>query len=260
MSNRKMKISGSRRHERKCHDRLMDDMPICQSNEGSKLSPRALLQMKKITDLESNCLVCIFKHLSIRDLLNVFDSSKRLRECVKQTFINEYNEKPVFLCSIRPNRNRKMEIDCDGQISIDDFKTSLQFLRCLGDLITDLKVNFRRPTTIQCNKISRYIIEYCSETLVNFDMHSAWEDCFDPFFELQKRFSKVESVTFRHSNFKREMNINLNIWFPQLKSLNFQESIEIYGSKCKTIENHFPYLEKITIDARNYSLWHPVNK
>lgn len=43
--------------------------------------------------------------------------------------------------------------------------------------------------------------------------------------------------------------IDLNIWFSQLKTLNFQESIEINGSKCKVFEKHFPYLEKIAIGS-----------
>lgn len=78
-------------------------------------------------------------YLSLRDLLNVSDSSKRLREYPKQTFMNDHNEKQVFLYRTRPNRNEWIEIESDKK------NESLRY-RILFRITGEYRYVFRKPS------------------------------------------------------------------------------------------------------------------
>lgn len=108
----------------------------------------------QISDVADNCLLDIFEHLSLVDLLNVSDTNKRFKQLAEMVFIRKRNKMRVesraekFNVSIanigikiirvgtRPYSGRMV---ADDLSIVQDLKSSLQLLRCFGHHVDSLE-------------------------------------------------------------------------------------------------------------------------
>lgn len=122
----------------------------------------------KFTDLNFDCLEIVLEYLNLIDLLNVADTSKRLNKAAELVFARENGNKNVTFGNTRILRHRSFKITHE-EIYIDDLKTSLQLLRCVGRVVS--KIKFNKLTSMVENQaklddqLVTYTNRYCAEYL-----------------------------------------------------------------------------------------------
>lgn len=142
-----------------------------------KQSEIMLNQSKKsvnIVDVNQFCLEEIFMYLDLEDLLNVANASKYLRPATMTPFTRSHGDKWIDLRHI--DKNQKLFVESNNEITIFSLKTIFQMLRCFGQSISQL--NLFAP---YCNanqfrnyrRILHYMNEYCVESLTNLKFYPA---------------------------------------------------------------------------------------
>lgn len=200
----------------------------------------------KLTNLNIDCLNNVFEYLELDDLLNVADANKQLHRAANLTYVRKYCRKQVIFEHITLSRDRDMYVT-DKVISIGDFRTSLQFIRCFGRLICDVKFDSNGSEDMTCiinhecdHHVIRYVNEYCSESLIKIQMCTAvggWEG------QLRKPFSKIRRVQLENCNFT--FKDSLSRLFPRMQIL-IVDNFYCGANSLFYNANHFPQLEKLS--------------
>ncbi|XP_055299702.1 uncharacterized protein LOC129567121 [Sitodiplosis mosellana] len=205
----------------------------------------------KITDVNQFCLEKIFMYLDLEDLLNVANANKYLQFATHSPYARQNAKKTIYIA---------LEKDCFGEkygsliqrgisianirnsettISIRDFKTALQMLRCFGHKLVDINLLYynQYPNSRRLNRLMSYINVFCAESLTKIEMSNLFSRV--PLEEFKKPFTNVESVELKDSP---SDNCNLRTIFPKLRHL-------ICSTKCNpasiTPAVHFSNLEHL---------------
>lgn len=97
----------------------------------------------KITDLNIDCLDSCFQHLNIEDLLSVADSNKQLRYLARYTFARKFRRETIRIVStMNCKKYERIFFSVRPQLIISSLRWSLQFLRCFGDLVPEIIIEF----------------------------------------------------------------------------------------------------------------------
>lgn len=227
---------------------------------------REITNMKFI-ELSFDCLEEILEYLTLIDLLNVADSSKRLKKAAELVYARKYGKEDVEFKTIRISSHRLFEIDDKSNIIIEDLKTSLQLLRCIGCVIFSITFS-SLPTTrmttedieIQLkidSKILIYINNYCTVYLKKFALFpsvivgsdqwygSDFLDYFDKPFEkvvdfstLDCNFSDKTCITRIFPKLERLMCHHLsNVSFYRFNINHLRDLEELYVKEYAIIES-----------------------
>lgn len=120
-------------------------------------------QPMKITGLNDDCLVKIFKDLDLESLFNVAVANQWLRPAARHVYKRRFGGNRVDIIgdgySSTPLEN------CKSIISVAGLKMCLQYLRCFGPSIIDLVVRYAEWNDVRCEHIHFYINKYCTESL-----------------------------------------------------------------------------------------------
>lgn len=202
------------------------------------------------SDIHYDCLETVFEKLTIKDLLNLADTSNTLRTLIKSRLISKFKQlKRIEIENVHPGRMPSIRFDgfC---CRINDAKSSLQFLRCFGHLIQTIYIDYDADFGFLYTRIYRYLNEYCCDTLKRLRIASASTFAFNCV--LDKPFSKVKQVilddiilgdTFSH----------FNQLFPNVHSLKMN-NVRLINEQC--IEQYFPHMHKLALeqhDTKKYS-------
>lgn len=233
-----------------------------EANESTiqKLSTDESTEQLKITDIGVDCLEQIFRHLDLKDLLNVADSNKVLKSAADTVYTLKYARKWVcshYLYSLTLNDRR------DGRLTVfsteillsQDLKTVLQLLRCFGHLILGIAILpcelIDNNTSVNYLRIITYLNDYCAQSVVSIIIESS------PQIELVEKylkpFPKVKLVHFRYHSNEYEEGF-LTRTFPNLVKLEYKahkrctEANQNIRDFFIRIVNNFPRLETLKVE------------
>lgn len=116
----------------------------------------------QITDIIQDCLEVVFKKLSLKDLLNLADTSKDLRQKVQITLGHQLQS--IQIEHIGNTLEPPIEF-YRYAMTLRDLKMTFQVLRCFGDQIESIKIDNDENRRNQYIEIYRYLSEYCLNTL-----------------------------------------------------------------------------------------------
>lgn len=211
-----------------------------------------LIETTKITNVNTDCLEIVFKHLGLSDLLNVADSCKHFKEAADIVFTAKYGKKAVVISEIHASRIRLLDVK-DSYLKIDDLKTILQLLRCFGHLISKLKINLEfasdseRITKFGAESIGLlvvYIGLFCLNSLTNLKIKKGPVQVLNL---LKRPFLRMERVELQTRNSKFRLNKSwFSKLFPNVRHLKYES---IFGriTDFECIDGRFPSLERLDI-------------
>lgn len=195
----------------------------------------------KITDMNMICLEECLEYLELKDLLDVANANKRLREAAQFVYLRKYSQKTISTNLIELNHGISVFKEF---IEICNFKMLLQFFRCFGQLIKYMNIEFTDLSTVKTlRKISKQRIlfqlnEYCSESLIKINFYNVKNDELKL---LTKPFTKVQEVLMEKS-YLTEIGGFKRI-FPNIQKFKYKNTnIELIDD-IGCMVDHFPHLK-----------------
>lgn len=174
--------------------------------------------MAPFNNLDDHCLEKICEYLNFIDLLNLADTNQRLKRVTEAIFQRSYSGKLInintfFLFNtLEPSQSETCWSENFDNVCA--LKSTLQFIRCFGHLITKFEVQY----TNICSKrdmISRYISQFCSDSLKVIKFYDIKESDFD---DINQPFTKVKDVEFVDCRVGKNLS-RFHSWFPKMQSL-----------------------------------------
>lgn len=215
----------------------------------------------KIVDLNDDCLTKIFGYLNLRSLFSVAVANEWLRPAAQEVYKRKFGKNLVIIndCDeIYPNADG---IDRFGQgivtsagagtgckapaskyrdeIYLIGLKASLQYLRCFGSSIIDLRVNYNASESKRYDHVLQYINDYCANSLTRIQFDFMPNIAVQQF---QKVFTRIEIVEIRNGVLEQQWPTFLEC-FPNLRRL----IIEDVDIKNSVIAKSFGILEQLCI-------------
>lgn len=224
----------------------------------------------KITELNFDCLESCLEHLDIKDLLNIADASKQLRNVARVVYNRKFKQRTVFYGPLKCKQLEKCR-STENALQISSLKWNLQFLRCFGDLVSEIYIksssdhtrmffeSFPFPFGQDCydlfvqstvsiqweHLIIEYINEYCFESLTKLSIRGQGRE--SGFNKLTNTFSKVEQIEIEEVY---PITVKLYELFPNLRKLMLSDDFHVkkgFYLHYEYIAGHFPYLEELRI-------------
>lgn len=180
-----------------------------------------------LSEVDSNLGLCyelIFPYLELSDLVSVADSTKLMKISAEQIFFRKYRNKQILIREQKISRYywEKYEkvLVREGLVHLKDTKTCFGNLRCFGNQISDLFIQYSRcPHKQFLNPFfDCYINEYCANHLTKLGI--AFKG--DLFNNFTKPFPNVEDFFFRSFDLNGQ-KIKLSNWLPKLRSLRIAD-------------------------------------
>lgn len=229
----------------------------------------------EITDVNIDCLMICFDHLNVIELLDVAVLNKHLNHAARYIFARKYGQKMVFLSVLKSNKLGRM-IFSDNILHIIDLKTGLQFLRCFGDLISEIKIVFQDDKNIfefpvcpqnhnhwqiafenriKCltaykyeHLIIGYINEYCSKSLIKIEFDGKPKGALNKLTKTFIKVEKFENLTICYN----PIEMRLHKIFPKIRELKLIYT-ELHNNEKRIynsfIAYKFPHLEHLMINV-----------
>lgn len=201
-----------------------------------------------ITDLNDDCLMSIFEHLDLRNLINVAASIKCLRKAARSVYSIKFGGKIVAIdVSINSAVSGILApIQIEPWIKIHDFRTCLQYLRSFGPLISELRIGYYHYIKLY-GYVEQYINRYCVESLVSISFFHKPQFFRENF---RNPFINVRKVHISRANLNNQLPLFAE-WFPNVQCLKL----------CDVQVDHpfneatFHHLKHLSIEI--YSLYPP---
>lgn len=191
-----------------------------------------------------DCLLLIFDKLDLPALANVAETNKDFSHLAAFVFQRRYSNKTIKIMGSFSIGSMKHIYYTNDTLEIQDNETVPKMLRHFGHLITSLKVEFYFVFDSEIKNINRNINRYCSDSLVNLDVHSGHEDFFD---DMIKPFNAVQSVSVRgRFNSLGSKTLNLNELYPAMINLSLK-NIKVFDFSW--INLNFPHLKHLCVDV-----------
>lgn len=206
----------------------------------------------KIIDLNDDCLEKIFHQLSILDLFNVAVANEWLRPAAGNVFRRRFGHTTIVFNANQQHYYSDYQ-HSDGEFfQINDLKSFLQRIRCLGSSIANLKIVYCDLDKNQCDYIDQYLNEYCAESLENISFVNRTSDFIRNF---EKPFVGVQRVTVLDSCLGNKFAY-FPQWFPNVRHLELQNAL----MDDRSIEMPLQHLQHLDIDVNNGTLSYGFTK
>lgn len=204
----------------------------------------------KFTDLNFDCLETVLEYLKLVDLLNMADSTRRLKKAAELVYARKYGDWPVIFGAMEKSPVQSFRFTNQG-IESKGLKASLQLLRCVGSAISVIALDpvaIQEPNPSQMDRrLFNYINNYCAEHLEeitlqqNEDSSRYYRRPILDYFK--KPFTSL--VRLYHIDYNFTAKICLKTLFPNLKELKSGHMINASFYKFNT--KHFPNLDTLGI-------------
>lgn len=228
---------------------LFTKLPKWRLKYVHKMIRRIFCAKKKLTSLDNDCLEKIFKYLTLKDLLNVADSNKRLKQVADTVFTLNHGKKQLNLIDFNSILGSNLIIS-SAEIYVGDLKTSLQMLRCFGHSISRVLINRNGNTNDSNARYSTiretlliYVNVFCTKSLTDIEIIGDDKLRIN---QLENSFTNIERVQIWNCELTKETQ--LNHLFPNVRCMY------LYGIRItdwNSIECHFPVLD----DLKVYGIW-----
>lgn len=196
----------------------------------------------KITDLNIICIEEIFEYLDLLNLMNVADSNKRLNIAARFVYRRKHGKKCVILMEFISDNRLKME---SKQFRLSGANDSLQFLRCFGCVISDLRCYLINETLKTVDRLCFYINEYCAESLIKLGMCGRGTDAII-FANNQRPFVNIETLVLTVCRLGTNV-MQFNKLFPKMRNLTLSSN-RMVENECNDM--HFPDLRSLKYDLK----------
>lgn len=263
MGKSQSKINGKRQREDVKTDEVHERKIQCVSPVSPVPHPALLFDstqsMTKITDLNDDCLTKIFGYLNLPNLLNVAVSNEWLRPAANLVYRHRFGKNRIKINgidSIEGDLNiKQIEIWRSFQLSsikwqsshivTNGLKVALQMLRCFGESITNLDIDYGKAKRKPCQHLDHYINRYCAKTLAKIKLTSRSNHSSNDLFE--KPYFRVRHVIIENSDLGKQLPL-FNKCFPNLRDLEL-----FYVSGTKGFDQvSFGLLRHICIHENDY--------
>lgn len=198
----------------------------------------------QLQQLNDKCLLNIFKHLDLNDVLNVAYISTRFRHLVIEHYLI-----PVFRIHTKTIHlsARRNEFKMEHTVIIKRSISVLRFLRCFGHLITDLKFSeftfYIRKIAIEINN---YIRKYCSGTLAKLELIHASTRLAIGKKNIFPRVTILKAQFFRES-----AEVTIDRIYPALKELSFS----FFKPMPSSVAVLYPHLKRFNLHNSGNEEW-----
>lgn len=189
-------------------------------------------------------VLLILEKLDLHELANIAETNRIFSRLAADVFRRKFSKKTIKIVSSSSIGSMMHIFNKNDNVEIQDYETVPKVLRYFGHLITSLKVEYYFVFDSEIENINRIINLYCSDTLMDFDVHSGHEDFFD---EMTKPFKAVKSVSVRgRYNSLGSKTLKLNELYPEMINLTLK-NIKVFDSSW--INLNFPHLKYLCVDV-----------
>lgn len=182
-----------------------------------------------ILDLNDDCLELIFRHLNLKQLLNVTGAHPRFLTACRRTYSQNFKH---------------------NEITISAYQTTYveypRVLYLLGDVILCLRITYDQFNTHGHfnRRIHDAILQHCGDTLTEATFNHI-----QPTMQINQPFRQLRKLNFNQGCVGQILS-EFNTWFPKLCSLEFF-FCKTADTKC--IEQTFPNLLHFTVAHHNFT-------
>lgn len=194
----------------------------------------------KLEHLDEYSLLGILDYLDFDELVNLADTNQEFRQFIAEHYmIPKYriHEKQIIMPYVLE--------DLSGISITVKSRTFLSLLRSFGHLIRDLKFSGLFSRT-RCNKIYTFIEQYCSNTLVEFELEAPDFITFSP----NQPFKKVTKLLLENS-YQVDFSV-IDLVFPAVKELTVL-SFQPINPQLSRFFSNLEHLHLVEIFWDNYA-------
>lgn len=167
--------------------------------------------------MNEDCQLLVLNHLKLPELATMAETSKYFLSLAVGVFKRKYSRKSIKIMGSFAIGSVKHIHYNDDSIELQDYETIPKVLRYFGHLIRRLQVEYYVVFDKEIKNINRNINLYCSDSLIEFDVHSGHEDFFD---DMTKPFKNVKLLTIRgRFNSLDSKTLKMNELYPAMKRL-----------------------------------------
>lgn len=184
--------------------------------------------------MNEDCIYLILNQLDFQEIINVAQSSKKLSILAVDVFKRQFAVEKIVINVLDV---KKEAYRFTKNHEIFDYKLALNVLKYVGHVIRKLEMCYHINNPKNTAVISRFINEYCHESLIEFDFQLVDQS---PIYSMTKPFKNVQHVDLTiFWSLQGDETLAMNELFPALRrfTLNF------YYAQNDYINCHFPLLE-----------------
>lgn len=238
----KLNCSHHPRHHHDNDDVYEPDRKRQKGNRNELTTVKVPVEPKSITDICYDCLERILDFLDLQSLLHVADTCTWLRAAAAMKFGTNFRQKRIYL-DLQTYAQPWIHVH-RNEINLSGLRVCLPFLRCFGEKITDLAVNYRNSDGKITGQVDRYINQYCGNLISISQVNRAF-----PITNLQKPFKNVEKIDITSSCLGKYLP-KFTYLFPNLGHLEmYYVSFYAFQNVC------FPNLKHLTLIVENSNRW-----
>lgn len=194
------------------------------------------------------CFELIFPYLDLKDLVNVADTNKQMKDAAETTFCRKYGRNLfVFYTKTQHVLQSTARVT---YLDVRDSKMCFGVLRCFGHLITKLMLDYYFSFPLFCSRLDFYVNKYSIDYVTELEIYG-YESALE---SLQEPILNVEKIRLILCDLD-EPSTRLNYLFPNLRSLEFARdflvSTKIDDQYC--IASNYPHLEHLSVHVTNDS-------
>lgn len=201
---------------------------------------------KTIIDLDTRCILKISSFLRLSDIVNIADAFNINGEHISKienyenSTDNNQNDQMLIFATTLQTIFLKLS---GGEWYIDNEKYVLhtvKVLRCFGNLISSLAVDYCKISADECMAIDDAILVNCRETLKMMSLCYVHKNTFS---HITDAFQSVNVINI-YGGFLNKRLSKFQRWFPKLSELDIEQ---VHLEKPHCIEHHFPHLTVLRI-------------
>lgn len=187
------------------------------------------LRTLRLKDLNDDCLIKIFRSLSLNDLVRIVDFDERFTAAAKYVFGRRFGKKPFKMDKFWYNKTEMIRA------------RTLSMLNHFGEVITHLHLTYE--DLIAPNEdLGSVLIAKCRKSLVKI-VFSGTSQSIIP--QLIEPFENVQAVSFEHGVYC-DLISQFNKWFPKADTLSLREIKLSADEKVRLFQQNYPAVKHFT--------------
>lgn len=183
----------------------------------------------RLQDLNDDCLIKIFRSLSLNDLVRIVDFDERFTTAAKYVFGRRFGKKPFKMDKFWYNKTEMIRA------------RTLSMLNYFGEVITHLHLTYE--DLIEPNEdLGNVLIAKCRKSLLKI-VFSGTNPSIIP--QLIEPFENVQAVSFEYGE-SCDLISQFNKWFPKADTLSLREIQLSADEKVRLFQQNYPAVKHFT--------------
>lgn len=260
----KMENSQPKSANKRPHDENDSESTRCKQQRLESCDDDQLDLTAKITDCDDICLVKMFGHLSLMDLLRTALANKLLVPAARDLFKRKFGARTMHISGcddLRPNtranartgdvnRSTAPREKIAHSINIRHLKTTLRFLRCFGPVVSRVSISYNKSKSRRYQFVHQYINQNCAENLAEISLLDMPNISLQQFNE--RPFVNVTCVNINDCHLGKQLPSMVQ-WFPNLQTLKLSK-IELNHRFVNAAFRQLETLEVCMNDSNGFTI------